>query len=64
LIKGFTVDEQHRADAILDAVEAIDHCFPGTLIILQDVLKVTLPKESIPRYAKAASTPRLTTRTA
>lgn len=25
-----TVDDQHCADAILDAVEVIDHCWPGT----------------------------------
>lgn len=29
-----TVDVQHCADAILDAVQAIEHCFPGTTAAL------------------------------
>ena len=37
-----TVDEQHCADAILDAVAVIDHCFHGTSSGLSDSLKVML----------------------
>jgi hypothetical protein len=37
-----TVDGQHCADAIIDAVEVIEHCFPGTKTHLPDKLKVTL----------------------
>jgi hypothetical protein len=37
-----TVDGQHCADAIVDAVEVIEHCFPGTKAALPDKLKVTL----------------------
>ena len=37
-----TVDEYHCADAILDAVRVIDHCFPGTSTALPDRLKVAL----------------------
>ena len=39
---AFTVDDQHCADAILDAVAAMEHCFPGTIPVLPDVLKVAL----------------------
>lgn len=39
---AFTVDDQHCADAILDAVAAVEHCFPGTLAVLPDALKVAL----------------------
>jgi hypothetical protein len=39
---AFTVDDQHCADAILDAVNAAEHCFPGTVVGLPDALKVTL----------------------
>jgi hypothetical protein len=39
---AFTVDEQHCADAILDAVDAIEHCFPGTTAAYSDALKVSL----------------------
>ena len=39
---AFTVDDQHCADAILDAVAAMEHCFPGTIAILPDALKVAL----------------------
>lgn len=37
-----TVDGQHCADAITDAVEVIEHCFPGAKTALPDKLKVTL----------------------
>jgi hypothetical protein len=37
-----TVDGQHCADAIVDAVEVIEHCFPGAKTALPDKLKVTL----------------------
>jgi len=37
-----TVDPQYCADAIVDAVEVIEHCFPGTKAALPDKLKVTL----------------------
>lgn len=37
-----TVDSQHCADAIVDAVDIIDHCFPGAKAALPDKLKVTL----------------------
>jgi hypothetical protein len=37
-----TVDSQHCADAIIDAVEVIEHCFPGSKASLPDKLKVTL----------------------
>lgn len=37
-----TVDGQHCADAIIDAVEIIEHCFPGAKAALPDKLKVTL----------------------
>lgn len=37
-----TVDSTHCADAIMDAVEVIEHCFPGTKAALPDKLKVTL----------------------
>lgn len=37
-----TVDSQHCADAIMDAVEVIEHCFPGAKADLPDKLKVTL----------------------
>jgi hypothetical protein len=37
---AFTVDDQHCADAILDSIAAVEHCFPGTLPVLPDVLKV------------------------
>jgi len=39
---AFTVDDQHCADAILDAVDALEHCFPGSLLALPDPLKVSL----------------------
>jgi hypothetical protein len=39
---AFTVDEQHCADAILDAVEAIEHCFPGAFPALGEPLKLAL----------------------
>lgn len=37
-----TVDSQHCADAIIDAVDVIEHCFPGTKHDLPDKLKVSL----------------------
>ena len=37
-----TVDSQHCADAIVDSVEVIEHCFPGTRVALPEKLKVTL----------------------
>jgi len=39
---AFTVDDQHCADAILDAVAAIEHCFPGTTAGLAESIKVAL----------------------
>lgn len=39
---AFTVDDQHCADAILDTVQTIDHCFPGSSGAFPDVLKVAL----------------------
>ena len=39
---AFTVDDQHCADAILDAVQAIEHCFPGARAALTDALKLAL----------------------
>lgn len=37
-----TVDVQHCADAILDAVRAIEHCFPGSTAKFPDMLTVSL----------------------
>ena len=37
-----TVDPRYCADAIIDAVEVIEHCFPGTKSALPDRLKVTI----------------------
>jgi hypothetical protein len=37
-----TVDPQHCADAIVDAVDVIEHCFLGTKAALPDKLKVAL----------------------
>jgi hypothetical protein len=37
-----TVDPQYCADAIVDAVDVIEHCFPGTKAALPDKLKVTI----------------------
>jgi hypothetical protein len=37
-----TVDAQHCADAILDAVECIEHCFPGAKAAFEDKIKVAL----------------------
>lgn len=37
-----TVDGQYCADAILDAVEVVEHCFHGTKAALPDRLKVSL----------------------
>jgi hypothetical protein len=37
-----TVNPRYCADAIIDAVEVIEHCFPGTKSALPDRLKVTI----------------------
>lgn len=37
-----TVDAQHCADAIMDAVEVVEHCFPGAKGALPEKLNVTL----------------------
>lgn len=37
-----TVDAQHCADAIIDAVDLIEHCFQGAKADLSDKLKVTV----------------------
>ncbi|MBE0656240.1 MAG: hypothetical protein IH602_01040 [Bryobacteraceae bacterium] len=37
-----TVDGQHCADAIMDAVEVLEHCFPGAKEALPEKLKITL----------------------
>lgn len=37
-----TVDSQHCADAIIDAVEIIEKCFPGARAAFPEKLKVTL----------------------
>ena len=37
-----TVDSQHCADAIIDVVEVIEHCFRGAMADLPEKLKVTL----------------------
>lgn len=39
---ALSVDDQHCADAILDAVGAIEHCFPGASAALADALKIAL----------------------
>ena len=39
---AFTVDDQHCADAILDALQAIEHCFPGASAGFPEHLKVAL----------------------
>ena len=39
---GAAVDFQHCADAILDAVSVIDHCFPRSSASLPDAVAVTL----------------------
>jgi hypothetical protein len=39
---AFTVDDQRCADAILDTVQAIEHCFPDARATLPDALKLTL----------------------
>jgi hypothetical protein len=37
-----TVDGQHCADAIMDAVEVLEHCFPGAKTALPERLRITL----------------------
>lgn len=39
---AFTVDDQHCADAIGDAVNAIEHCFPGSAADYPEALNVAL----------------------
>ncbi len=41
-VAAATVDEQHCADAILDAVQALEHCFPGSLPLLSDGITIAL----------------------
>jgi hypothetical protein len=41
-VAAATVDDQHCADAILDAVDALEHCFAGTLPLLSDGIKNAL----------------------
>lgn len=36
------VDDQHCADFILDAVETIEHCFPGSQLAFQFALRISL----------------------
>ena len=39
---ALSVDDQHCADAILDALDTIEHCFPGSLPDVPDALRVAL----------------------
>lgn len=39
---ALSVDDQHCADAILDIVQTIDHCFPGSSAAFPDALRVEL----------------------
>lgn len=39
---AFTVDEQHCADAILDAVKCMEHCIPGCSLVFPEPLRVAL----------------------
>lgn len=39
---ALSVDDQHCADAILDAVETIEHCFPGSQAAFQFALRISL----------------------
>ena len=39
---ALSVDEQHCADAILDAVDAMEHCFPGSQTTFQFALRTAL----------------------
>ena len=41
-VAAATVDDQHCADAILDAVATIEHCFPGSEVGLSDSIKIAL----------------------
>jgi hypothetical protein len=41
-VAAATVDDQHCADAILDAVAAIEHCFPGTTAGFTDSIRVAI----------------------
>ena len=41
-VAAATVDDQHCADAIMDAIQAIEHCFPGTVATLPDGIKIAL----------------------
>jgi hypothetical protein len=37
-----TVDHQHCADAVVDASQVIEHCFPGTAAALPEHIKVAM----------------------
>ena len=39
---ALAVDDQHCADAVLDALDVIEHCFSGTVAKLPDAIKVAL----------------------
>jgi hypothetical protein len=39
---ALSVDDQHCADAILDAVNVIDHCFPNSSPAFPEMLKISL----------------------
>ena len=39
---ALSVDDQHCADAVLDALNTIEHCFPNSTVALPDVLRVAL----------------------
>jgi hypothetical protein len=41
-VAAATVDDQHCADAILDVVSAMEHCFPGTLPLLSEGIRIAL----------------------
>lgn len=41
-VAAATVDDQHCADAIMDAAAAIEHCFPGSQAILSESMIVAL----------------------
>jgi hypothetical protein len=39
---ALSVDDQHCADAIVDAVQTIEHCFPGSQAAFQLTLRISL----------------------
>ena len=41
-VTAATVDDQHCADAILDAVQALDHCFAGASAALPGGIRISL----------------------